>query len=167
MFKTVDKSDYKQYPAFRLYPFRHKLEKMPWGAASVVDWDKVENLIFCAGETGRDPEKDRQPKTWEEERAGVGVVVGGIKEQTVAVWERLKEVLEAAGATLEDIIYIRRFLINREDWFDCREAEQKWFEEHCPDLLENPRPGTLLKGIKLDLPDMLIEIDVIAATAKK
>ncbi len=97
----------------------------------------------------------------------MGVVVGGIKEQTVAVWERLKEVLEAAGATLEDIIYIRRFLINREDWFDCREAEQKWFEEHCPDLLENPRPGTLLKGIKLDLPDMLVEIDVIAATAKK
>ncbi len=45
--------------------------------------------------------------------------------------------------------------------------EQRFFRENCPDLAENPRPGTLLKGIKLDLPDMLVEIEVVAVTARE
>lgn len=167
MFKVVDKSKFKQYPAFKIYEYNHKLERMPWGAAAAVQMDKVENLVFCAGATGRDPENDREPNNWEEERRGVGIVVGGIKEQTVKIWEVLRDELEVSGAKLEDIIYIRRFLVNKDDWWDFRDTERKWWKENCPDLLENPRPGTLLKGITLDLPKMLIEIDVVAATAKK
>ena len=178
MFKTVAKSDYKQYPAFRLYPFRHKLDKrypfypnvgkMPWAAVTVVEMDKVKELIFVAAATGRDPERYRQPKTWHEERASVGVVVGGIKEQTVALWERVKESLEAAGAKFEDIIYRRRFVVRRGDWWDYMETEHKWWQEHSPDLAENLRPGVGLKGgLELDLPDMLIQVDTIAVTGKK
>ena len=46
-------------------------------------------------------------------------------------------------------------------------AQDEFFKEHCPDLAENPRAATLLKGIKLDLPDMRIEIEVVALIAKK
>ncbi len=160
-------TDCKQYPAFTLYPFYHKLERMPWGAATVIPLEKAGNIIFLAGATGRDPETDRQPKNWEEESRGVGKVVGGIKEQTVAAWTRIEEVLEETGARLEDIVFCHKYLVNRDDWWSYREAEQRFFKENCPDLAENPRPGTLLKGIKLDLPDMLVEIEVVAVTARK
>ena len=96
----------------------------------------------------------------------MGKVVGGIKEQTVAAWTRIKEVLEETGARLEDIVFCHKYLVNRDDWWSYREAEQRFFGENCPDLAENPRPGTLLKGIKLDLPDMLVEIEVVAVTAR-
>jgi len=104
---------------------------------------------------------------WEEERRGVGKVVGGIKEQTIAAWTRIKEILDEVGAKLEDIVFIRYYLANRDDSWDWWEAQQEFFKEHCPDLAENPRAATLLKDIKLDLPDMLIEVEVVAVTKKK
>lgn len=165
--KTFDKDAGKKYPSFDLYPFFHKQERMSWASAAVIPLAKVENLIYLSGATGRDPERDRKPRNWEEERRGVGVVVGGIKEQTKAVWMRIKEILEGLGASLEEIVFIRYYLVNRDDWWDMSEATQGFFREYCPDLAENPRAATLLKGIKLDLPDMLIEIEVVAATAKK
>lgn len=166
-YKEYSGSGHKDYPGFTLYPFHHKLEQMPWGAAAVIHMDKVENMIWLAGTTGRDPDTDREPRNWEEERRGAGKVVGGIKEQTVEAWTRIKEILEGLGAKLEDIMFVRTYLVNRDDFWDMGEARRRFMEEHCPDLLENPRPGTLLKGIKLDLPDMLIEIEVVAVTAKK
>lgn len=160
-------AEYKRYPGFTLYPFYHGSEKMPWAAAAVIPIDKVENIIWLSGATGRDPETDRQPRNWEEERRGAGRVVGGIKEQTVATWTRVKEILEGLGAKLEDIFLIHYFLVDRDDCWDMLEATQNFFAEHCPDLNEHPRAGVLLKGIKLDLPNMLIEIEVAAATGKR
>ena len=46
-------SNYKEYPGFTLYPFYHKLERMPWSAAAVIPMDKVENMVWLAGATGR------------------------------------------------------------------------------------------------------------------
>ena len=45
-------TDCKQYPAFTLYPFYHKLERMPWGAATVIPLEKGENIIFSGGRDG-------------------------------------------------------------------------------------------------------------------
>lgn len=169
MFEVVDKSKYKQYSAFKIHPFYHKTEEMIWAASTVVEVDKVEDLIFCAAATGRDPERYREPKTWDEARKGVGVLVaGGIKEQTIATWNRIQEVLEGVGAKLENIIHRRRFIVHRDDGFDFRATEAKWWQEHCPTLFETRRPGVALKGsLELDLPDMLIQVDTIAVTAKK
>ena len=155
----------KVYPGFILYPWYHT-EKMPWAAAVEMPLDRVEKIIWVSGHTGRNPETDRTPRNWDEERAGVGIVVGGIKEQTTACWMRIKEVLEGLGARLEDIFQVRFFLVNRDDSWDMFQATEEFFTEHCPDLSENPRAGVLLKGIKLDLPDMLIEIEVTAAVGK-
>lgn len=92
---------------------------------------------------------------------------GGIKEQTTAVWTRIKEILEGLDASLEDIFQVYFYLVDRNDAWDMFEATKGFFAEHCPDLNENPRAGVLLKGIQLDLPDMLIEIEVAAAVGKK
>ena len=166
-YKEYCRSDPATYPAFTVHPYYHKLERMPWAAASVIEMDKVNKLIWLSGATGRDPDSDQQPQTWEEERQGVGKVVGGVKEQTIAVWTRIKEILDEVGAELDDIVYISYYLVSRDDWWDMWHAQAEFFKQHCPDLLENPRAATLLKEVQLDLPDMRIEIQIVAATAKQ
>jgi len=166
-YKEYCKSATKEYPGFTLYPFHHKLERMPWAAASVIDMSKIEKMVWLSGATGRDPDTDRQPKNWEEERMKVGKVVGGIKEQTIAAWTRIKEILDEVGSKLEDIVFVHYYLVDRDDWWDMWHAQDEFFREHCSDLAENPRAATLLKGIQLDLPDMRIEIEVVALITKK
>ncbi len=166
-YREYSGSRHKEYPGFTLYPFYHRSQLMPWGAASVIPLDNGRKLIFLAGATGRDPDTDRQPKNLDEESKHVGRVVGGIKEQTIAAWTRIKEILEETGANLEDIMFVHTYMVNRNDYFDMVEARKQFFKEHCVDLMENPRPGTLLKGIQLSLPDMLVEIEVMAVTGPK
>lgn len=165
-FKTFDKSVGREYPAFTLYPYFHRAGKMPWAAAAVVDMTKTKRLIFLSGQTGRDPLTDRRPNTWEEEHAGVGKVVGGIREQTTACWSRIKETLEELDARLEDIIFIKYYLVHRDDYWDLFDATNAFFKAHAPDLGQNIRASTLLRGVGLALPDMRVEIEVIAAVAQ-
>jgi enamine deaminase RidA (YjgF/YER057c/UK114 family) len=157
----------KEYPAFTVYPFYHGTHQMPWASCVDVKLDKVDRIIWLAGQTGRNPETDREPQNWHEERDRVGNVVGGIKEQTTACWMRIREILEGVGARLEDIYWINFFIVDRDDKWDMLESTDEFFTRYAPDLKENPRAGVLLKGIELDLPDMRIEIEVAAAIAKK
>ena len=155
----------KSYPGFTMYPFYHKT-KMPYAAAVEVHLDKVDRIIWLSGHTGRALD-DTDPRNWEDERRGVARLVGGIKEQTIETWTRIKEILEDLGANLEDIFQIHYFLVDRNDHWDMFEATHGFFAEHCPDLIENPRAGVLLKGIQLNIPGMLVEIEVAAAQRKK
>src|SRR5205809_2813201 len=164
-FKTFDRSMGHECSTFTVYPFFHKSGKMPWAAASVVDMQKAQRLIFLSGQTGRDPLTDRRPNNWEEEHAGVGKVVGGIREQTTAAWLRIKETLEGLDARLEDIVFIRYFLVHRDDYWDLFQATSAFFKAHAPDLGENVRASTLLRGVGLALPEMRVEIEVVAAAA--
>ena len=90
---------------------------------------------------------------------------GRIREQTTACWERIKETLDELNARLEDIIFIHYFLVHRDDYWDLFDATNAFWMAHAPDLAENIRACTLLRGVGLALPDMRIEIEVIAASA--
>lgn len=165
--RTFDMAAAREYPAFTLHPFFHKSGQMPWAAASVVHVERIDKMIYLSGQTGRDPETDRRPLNWKEERAGVGRVVGpGVKEQTAACWLRIKETLDGLGARLEDIVFIRYYLVNRDDYWDMWEATFAFFREHARDLEEHPRASTLLREVGLALPTMRVEIEVVAATTK-
>jgi len=166
-YKQYCQSAAVDYPVFTVHPYYHKLERMPWAGATVIQMDKVDKMIWLSGATGRDPDTDREPRTWDEERAGVGKVVGDVTAQTIATWTRIKEILEETGATLNDIGFIYYYLVRRDDWWDMWHAQEEFFKEHCPDLLENPRAATLLKVVQLDLPGMLIEIEAVAFTARE
>ena len=157
----------KRYPAFTVYPFYHKSGCMPWAAAVTIHMDNVKDIILCGGHTGRDPETDIQPASIEEEKAGAGKVVGGIQEQMVAAWMRIKESLEGAGARLEDIVSVSIFIKRREDWYKAKQAMLDWQRENCPELIEKPHAGVLVRESELDLPDMLVEIEVMAAVPKR
>lgn len=152
-----------EYEWGTLWPQYHK-EKMNWGKGFRTKGDV--DILFLAGSTGRDPFEDAPCRTPNEEREGRGKVVGGITEQTRACLEDIKGNLEMMGASLKNIVMFRYFLKRREDVFDMRDEMYRFFEEHEPDLRAHPRPATLLRGVGIDLPDMLVEIEAWAVVPR-
>ena len=147
-----------------LWPHYHK-EKMNWGKGFRTRGDV--DILFVAGSTGRDPFEDVPCRNPNDEREGKGKVVGGIVEQTRACWDDIKANLEMMGATLKHIVMIRYYVKHREDVFDMRDEMYRFFEEHEPDLRAHPRPATLLRGVGIDLQEMLIEIEAWAVVPRK
>jgi 2-iminobutanoate/2-iminopropanoate deaminase len=158
------KAEKVEYEWGTLWPSYHK-EKMNWGAGFRTKGDV--DILFLAGTTGRDMFTDAPCRTPEEERAGRGTVVGGIKEQTRQCLEEIKANLEMMGASLKNIVMFRYFLRRREDVFDMRDEMYKFFEEHEPDLRAHPRPATLLRDVGIDLPDMRVEIEAWAVVPRQ
>ncbi len=152
-----------EYDWGTLWPHYHK-EKMNWATGFRTRGDV--DILFLSGSTGRHPFEDAPCRTPDQERAGRGKVVGGIKEQTRQCLEDIKNNLEMMGATLKNIVMFRYFLKRREDVFDMRDEMYSFFEKNEPDLREHPRPATLLRGVGIDLPDMLIEIEAWAVVPR-
>ena len=115
-----------EYDWGTLWPHYHK-EKMNWATGFRTKGDV--DILFLSGSTGRDPFEDGPCRTPDEERAGKGKVVGGIKEQTRQTLEDIKNSLELMGATLKHIVMFRYFLKRREDVFDMRDEMYKFFGE--------------------------------------
>src|SRR6266571_3221956 len=137
-----------EYEWGTLWPHYHK-EKMNWGGGFRTKGDV--DILFLSGETGRDPFEDAPCRTPEEERAGRGKVMShDVKEQTRQCLEYIKNKLEMMGASLKHIVMFRYYLPRREDVFDMRDEMYRFFEEFEPDLRENPRNATLLRGVGID-----------------
>jgi len=157
------KAEKVEYEWGTLWPHYHK-EKMNWATGFRTKGDV--DILFMSGFTGRDPFEDAPCRTPEEERAGKGKVVGGIKEQTRQALEDIKNGLEMMGASLKNIVMFRYYLPRREDVFDMRDEMYRFFEEYEPDLRAHPRPATLLRGVGIDLADMRIEIEAWAVVPR-
>jgi enamine deaminase RidA (YjgF/YER057c/UK114 family) len=48
-----------------------------------------------------------------------------------------------------------------------RDEMYRFFEEFEPDLRQHPRPATLLRGVGIDLKEMLVEIEAWAVVPRK
>lgn len=154
-----------EYEWGTLWPAYHK-EKMNWATGFRTRGDV--DILFLSGTTGRDPFNDAPARSPEEERAGRGKVIpGGMREQTRQCLQEIKANLELMGASLKNIVMFRYFVKNREQVFDMRDEMYAFFEEFEPDLREHPRPATLLRGVGIDLPDMLIEIEAWAVVPRE
>lgn len=104
---------------------------------------KVGDTFYVAGFVGISPETGK-------------VVEGGIKEQATQVMENIKAVLEAGGSSMSDVVKTTVFLTRMEDFSGMNEVYKAYFP--------NDPPVRTTVGIKLPLPELLIEIDVIACT---
>ena len=153
-----------EYEWGTLWPHYHK-ERMNWAAGFRTKGDV--DILFLSGSTGRDPFEDAPCRTPDEERAGKGKVVGGIREQTRQALMDIKNNLEMMGTSLKNIVMLRFFVTRREDVFNFREEMYRFWEEFEPDLLEHPRPDTLLRGVGIDLLDMCVEIEAWAVVPRK
>jgi 2-iminobutanoate/2-iminopropanoate deaminase len=87
-------------------------------------------------------------------RADGTMIEGGIQEQTEQVFENLKAVLEAAGASLSTVVKATVFIQNMDDFAPLNEVYGRYFGEHkparsCVEVARLPK-------------DVLVEIEVIA-----
>jgi 2-iminobutanoate/2-iminopropanoate deaminase len=60
------------------------------------------------------------------------LVAGGIAEQTDQVLRNLCRVLELAGGTLADVVSVRAYLIDWDEYAAFNATYERWFEQRLP-----------------------------------
>lgn len=102
---------------------------------------KVGNLIFVSGQ-------------------GAAPGTTNITEQTTTGFEKVKTILEAAGARVSNIVKVTVYLKNMGDFKSMNSAYKSFFVSNGVD--EKFPARTTIEVSNLPLESMLIEIDVIA-----
>ncbi|MFX0021640.1 MAG: RidA family protein [Candidatus Hermodarchaeota archaeon] len=82
-----------------------------------------------------------------------------IKEQTFAAFEKIKKVLETAGAHVSNIVKVTVFLKKISDFKEMNEAYREFFEKNG---VSKKFPARSTVEATCPLPNGLIEIDAIA-----
>ncbi|BDG34136.1 RidA family protein [Parageobacillus sp. VR-IP] len=100
----------------------------------------VNNMFYSSGQIPLTPEGE--------------MVQGDIKAQTHQVFQNLKAVLEAAGASLDTVVKTTVFLKNMDDFAAMNEVYSQYFTNHkparsCVEVARLPK-------------DALVEIEVVA-----
>ena len=80
---------------------------------------------------------------------------GDVRAQTRQVFENLKAILEANGATFADAVKIGTYLTTLDDLAGMREVRSEY-------LTSEPPASTAVQVAALVVPDALIEIDLVA-----
>ncbi|NEU32416.1 hypothetical protein GN156_16830 [bacterium LRH843] len=99
---------------------------------------KVNNTIYVCGQTPINVETGEIPQT--------------IEEQTRQVMTNIKHVLEAANASLSDVVKVTTYLTDVNDFNRYNEVYKEFFNEPFP----------VRTTVAVELKDIPIEIDVIA-----
>ena len=81
---------------------------------------------------------------------------GDLRAQTRQVFENLKAILEANGATFADAVKIGTYLTTLGDLAGMREVRSEY-------LTAEPPASTAVQVVALVVPEALIEIDLVAA----
>lgn len=108
----------------------------PFSQAIVED-----GKIYTAGQGGVDPETGE-------------IVDGGIVPETEQVLSNIEKILEAAGASLNDVVKVNVYLTNIEDYDELNETYSEFFDD--------PYPARSVVEVS-DLPiDIRIEVETVA-----
>ncbi|MEM2841504.1 MAG: Rid family detoxifying hydrolase [Candidatus Bathyarchaeia archaeon] len=118
-----------------------RTEKAPIPVAPYSQAVKAGGVIYVSGFVAFDPKTGK-------------VVPGGIKEQATQVMENIKAVLEAAGSSMRDVVKTNVYLTDMKDFAGMNEVFKQYFPTEPP--------ARVTVGVKLPLPELLIEIDAIA-----
>jgi len=102
---------------------------------------KLANLVFVSGQTGRHPV--------------TGEVGKDIREQTRSVLERIKQILAAAGTSMDNVLTATTYVTRRDDVPAYNEEYAKYFPTNKP-------ARTTVTVASLNSPELLIEITVTA-----
>jgi reactive intermediate/imine deaminase len=80
---------------------------------------------------------------------------GDVRAQTRQVFENLKAILEADGATFADVVRIGTYLTTLDDLAGMREVRGDY-------LTSEPPASTVVQVVALVVPEALIEIELVA-----
>ena len=118
-----------------------KTSKAPGAIGPYSQAIRAGNAVYASGQIPLDP--------------ATGVMVpGGIKEQTARVLTNLKEVLEAAGGSLDNVVKTTVYLADMAQFADMNEVYATFFSEKPP-ARATVQAAALPKNA-------LVEIDAIA-----
>ena len=110
-------------------------EKLPFSSAV-----RAGDMIYLSGHAGMS-DGDGNPLTT-------------VEEQAVQTLENIKRTLEAAGATLDDVVKVTCFLGDQKNFPKMNEVYLRYFKGDLP------ARSTCITG--LALPNMLLEIECVA-----
>jgi len=103
---------------------------------------KSGNTLYIAGQVAQDV-------------AGNLVGRGDLEVQVRQVYENIKNIVQEAGGTLQNIVKMTTFLTHYSSIETYRSVRNQYFPEPCP-------PNTLLIIDSLALPDFMIEVEAVA-----
>ena len=106
---------------------------------------QIGNAIYVSGQVAVDSE-------------GKVIGKGDMKVQTRQALENVKTVLQAAGATLQDVVKVTVFLTDISRLMETHEVRAQYFSEPVP-------ASTAVEVKALAFPDLLIEIEAVAVTS--
>ncbi len=113
-----------------------------------VDLRSCSRLVVIAGQTATNAQ-------------GHMVGVGDFRAQFQQVYANLQAAVEAAGGTLASVIQLRTFLTRSEDIASFHECRRNLYPTVFPDGVYPP--NTLLVVNRLVMPELLLEIEALAA----
>lgn len=105
------------------------------------------NILQVSGQGSVDP------------ASGDFVFAGDVKGQTTRVLQNIEAILKAGGASLDDVVMLRVYLTQREDFAAMNEAYADFVATRTPSGVL-PSRTTVFTGLPLS--DMLVEIDALA-----
>jgi 2-iminobutanoate/2-iminopropanoate deaminase len=108
------------------------------------------NMLQVSGQGAVDPATGRY------------VGEGDVRAQTRQTLENVRAVLEAGGASVEDVIMFRVYLTARDHFPMLNEVYQEFLAEHVP---SGQLPCRTTVFVQLPHEVMLVEIDALAVTA--
>lgn len=110
-------------------------------------------LIYVSGISSRRPDNTHEGVTIKEN----GEVILDIAEQTRAVIENIKAILESCGSGLKNVLDITVFLVDMKDYKKFNEVYDRYFDA------ETGPSRTTVAVHQLPHPNLLIEIKAVSA----
>jgi reactive intermediate/imine deaminase len=89
------------------------------------------------------------------------VHLGDVGAQTTRTLENVRAIVEASGASFDDVLMLRVYLTTREDFAAMNEAYGEFVTTYCPSGVL-PSRTTVFVGLPHE--EMLVEIDALAVT---
>lgn len=103
---------------------------------------KAGNTVWVAGQTAVDNE-------------GRPTAIGDPRGQAACIFQRIGRILQEAGATPQDVVFIRTYTTDMRYQPIIREERAKFFQGHRP-------ASTSVQVVALAQPEFLMEIEVVA-----
>ena len=144
----------KKYPTF-IKGVEQKVPNVEPGTPIYAACVVVDNFVFVSGMTAQSFE------------SGVCETVTA-EEQTKVCYSKMKQVLENAGSSLDNLVRTLILFTDIErDYKTVRTTEYEFFKEHAPSLVDAPPGSTVLEAKRLARPEFCVEIEAIALLNKE
>jgi 2-iminobutanoate/2-iminopropanoate deaminase len=128
----------------KTYPLIYAGKKQQF-ARSVV----VGDMVYLSGFSGRALDTGK-------------VTSENMADQMKIAMDKIRAALTEAGTSMDNIVKTTIYLKHLEDYTLMRQTEKEYWQKYAPRLLEEPPASTFVQPLSLALPEILIEIEVIA-----